>query len=409
MSTIEPPSLDLTDIPSTFFDDPYPTYRRLREEDPVHWSDHWGAWIVTRYDDVVKVLQDHRQFSNVSRHSTFMDHLPLDLRERMRPYADHFKTGLISSDPPHHTRFRGVVKDAFARPVIERLRPRVQSIVDDLLDSAVEKGEVDLVRDFAFLLPTAVITQLLGVPLEHRFKFDEWATPIFDFQGTARATPRHAIEAREGIIAFRKYYRDLLDERHRFPREDIMTRLAQAEYDGTLNEDEVLSICVTLLLAGYGTTMSLIGNSVHSLLRHPDQHRSLRENPCAIVVAMEELLRFESPVGRQNRVAVRDLELGGKKIRKGDLVATLLGAANHDPEHFVNPDNLDLTRSDNKHVAFGVGIHFCLGAPLGRLEGQVAVQTLVQRFPNLRLAETPAVWRQDITIRGLQTLPVVLN
>jgi len=407
MSSTGIQSLEQVEIPADFYADPYPTYRQLREEDPVHWSDNWGAWLITRYEDVTTALQDHRQFSNASRYAKFVDHFPAELHDKLRPYADHFKTGLINSDPPDHTRFRGVVKDAFNRVMIEKLRPHVQSIVDDLLDSVADKGEMDVIRDLAFLLPTAVITQLLGVPLEDRFKFDAWATEIFSFQGGARAVPEKALKAQEGILAFREYYRNLLDERLREPRDDIITQLAQAEDDGVLNEDEVLSICVTLLLAGYGTTMALIGNSVLALLRHQDQLQKLKGDPAIITSAMEELLRYDSPVGRQNRVAVQDIELGGKTIRKGEVVALLLGAANRDPAKFSDPDKLDLARTDNKHIAFGVGIHFCLGAPLGRLEGQIAVNSLVQRFPDLRLADEAHVWREDIVIHGLESLPVV--
>ena len=391
-----------------FYADPYPTFHRLRSEDPVHWNEQWGAWLLTRYTDVVSVLRDWSRFSNVGRISRFLDALPSDVRKKIRPFEEHFTTGLINSDPPEHTRFRRLVSKAFTPAVVEGLRPHIQSIVDELIDKVLTRERMDVIGDFAYLLPTTVIAQLIGVPLGDRNRFNTWADGITSFQGTGRALSRGAINAQDSLLELRDYFRRLIADRRRQPRDDLISRLANAEDQGDLlNEAELLSISVTLLLAGYETTMSLIGNSVLALLRHPDQLRKLRSDPTLMTSAVEELMRFDSPVGRQNRVARQDLELGGRQIRKGQLVAALLGAANRDPQQFPDPDRLDITRSENRHVAFGYGIHFCVGAPLARLEAQIAIGTLFRRIAGIELADDPPVWREDINIHGLKSLPVV--
>ncbi len=392
-----------------FYADPYPTYHQLRGYEPVHWSPQWGGWLLTRYADVVNMLRDPQKFSNVGRMSTFLSQLPEQIREEMRPFEDHFKQGLINSDPPDHTRIRGLLNKAFTPRRVEAQAPQVEALVNELLDKALRKGKMDVIGDFSFLIPTTVIAHMLGVAVEDRDQFAKWAEDITAFVGTGRVISELALGAQGSLLELREYFRRLIALRRSEPQDDLVTALATAEDKGSLlNEAELLSVCVTLLLAGYGTTMTFIGNAVLALLRNPDVTSLLRSDPSLMPSATEELLRFDGPIHRQWRIATDDIELRGMRIRKGQLVAAMLGAADRDPEQFPSPDRLDITRRENYHVAFGSGIHFCLGAPLARLEGQIALKLLVQRCPNMRLENENLNWRRDITIHGLNSLPVSL-
>ena len=406
LATIVEPDLSSKD----FYSNPYPVYEHLRSHDPVHWSAQWGGWLLTRYRDVSAVLRNAEHFSNVGRMSKFLNQLPEDVRKELKPFEDHFQRGLINSDPPDHTRIRGLLSKAFTPRLIESQRSRVQSLVHDLLDSVARNGSIDVIADFAFLLPTAVIGDMLGIPLRDRAQFKKWADDINAFVGTGSAVSQSAGQAQKSLLELREYFRGLIAFRRSYPQADLITALAGAEDQGRLfNDGELLSVCVTLLLAGYETTMSFIGNATLALLNNPTQLERLIQEPSLFPNAIEELLRFDGPIHRQWRVATADIEIEGKHIAKGQLVGAMLGAANRDPEQFPDPSRLDISRQNVRHVAFGVGIHFCLGAPLARVEGEIALRTLVLRFPRMRLATKELPWRQEITIHGLKSLPVVLN
>lgn len=393
-----------------FYADPYPTYCLLRAQDPVHWSPQWGGWLLTRYADVVAMLRDVQRFSNVGRMSSFLSQLPEQVRDELRPFEDHFKQGLINSDPPDHTRIRGLLNRAFTTRMVDAQRPEIELIVNGLLDDVLQKGEMDVIKDFAFQIPTTVIAQMLGVPVRDRNQFGTWAEDITAFVGTGRVIKELASSAQTSLLELREYFRRLIEQRRREPQDDLVTALATAEdQGGLLNEAELLSVCVTLLLAGYGTTMSFIGNAVLALLRNPGVLEELRNDPSVMTPAIEELLRYDGPIHRQWRVATQDIELHGKQIRRGQLVAAMLGAANRDPEQFPDPDRLDIARRDGYHIAFGSGVHFCLGAPLARIESQIAIKALIGRCPQMRLLNESPKWRQDITIHGLTSLPVSLT
>jgi cytochrome P450 len=393
-----------------FYRNPYPVYEYLRRHDPVHWNPQWGGWLLTRYKDVSAVLRDAEHFSNVGRMSKFLNQLPGDIRKELKPFEDHFQRGLINSDPPDHTRIRALLSKTFTPRLIESQRARVQLLVNDLLDAVAENGGMDVIADFAFLLPVAVIGDMLGIPVGDRAQFKQWADDINAFVGTGSAVSQSGGQAQKSLLELREYFRGLIELRRSYPREDLITALASAEDQGRLcNDGELLSVCVTLLLAGYETTMSFIGNATLALLNHPLQLEKLIQEPYLFPNAVEELLRFEGPIHRQWRVAAADVELDGKQIAKGQLVGAMLGAANRDPEQFPDPDRLDINRQNVRHVAFGFGIHFCLGAPLARLEGEIALRTLLSRFPRMRLAIRELSWRQEITIHGLKSLPIVLN
>lgn len=390
-----------------FADDPYPHYHRVRAEAPVYWSEALGAWILTRYEDVLPTLRDHERFSSRGRMLAPLERLPPDVRARMGPLEAHFSVGMISSDPPDHTRLRRLVNTAFTPRVVASMRPRVQAVVDELLDAVRDRGSMDVIRDLAYPLPATVIAELLGASVDDRDRFKAWSAGILAFQGSGRVDPAVLDRSQGDLIEMRTFLSDLLARRRRAPRDDLLTRLVAAESGGDkLGEAELLTLCVNLLTAGHETTTNLIGNGLLTLLRHPDQLARLRADPSLMPTAIEEMLRFESPLQRNPRRVAVDLRLGDQPLRRGDFVLQVLGAANRDPAQFPDPDRFDIARQPNGHVGFGFGIHFCVGAPLARLEGAITIETVLRRMPRLQLAGEAAQWQQSALLRGLETLPV---
>jgi cytochrome P450 len=389
--------------------DPYPTYLRLREEDPIHWSEVLGGWVLTRYDDVLATLRAPGAYSSSGRFVTALAQLPADARASLRPLEDHFSVGLISADPPDHARLRKLVNLAFTPRAVDALRPRIQTLVDELLDDAEERGDLDIIRDLAYPLPATVIAEMMGVPAQDRDQFKEWSVGIVSFQGTGRVSPKTFESAQADLLAMRDYFDLLLAERRKVKRDDLLSELVAAEAAGDrLSGAELLTICVNLLTAGHETTTNLIGNGVYTLLQHPEQLARLRGEPALMPGAVEEMLRYESPLQRNLRRVVADVELDGTVIRGGDLLVQLFGAANRDPAQFSDPERFDITRQPNRHVAFGYGIHFCVGAPLARLEAPIAIGTVLRRFPGLALATDSVTWRPHWPMRSLEALPVTL-
>src|SRR5215468_3919128 len=382
-----------------FLADPYPMYHRLRTEDPVHHSP-LGFWVLTRYEDVAAALRDPR-FAKEA--------LAAFVAARYGMAPPGLGLSMLDRDPPDHTRLRGLVNKAFTPRVVEVLRPRVQQIVNGLLDQVDGTGAMDLIEDFAYPIPVIVICEMLGVPVEDRERFKHWGLDIARGLDAIWLPPDHEVTQRS--MASRKalsgYFRELIAERRSAPRADLLSALIAAEEAGDkLSEEELLATCILILIAGHETTVNLIGNGVLALLRHPDELDRLRRTPALITSAVEELLRYDGPVQRTARVASDDTTIGGRTIRKGDMVMPFIGAADRDPAQFPNPDRLDLGRGDNRHIAFGWGIHFCLGAPLARVEGQIAIDTLVRRLPRLALVNDEPEHRQSLTLRGLKALPV---
>jgi hypothetical protein len=386
---------------------PYPFYHRLRSEDPVHWSERFGSWLLTRYPDVSLALRDPRLSAN--RVGVFMGQLPATTTQSLEPLRKHLSTWLSHSDPPQHTRLRLLVSKAFTPKVVEGMRSQIQEIVDTLLERVQSKNQIDIIRDVAYPLPAAVISDMLGVPPEGREQFKQWAEDIMAFTGGgALALPRIASDAQKSLFEMYAYFGELMRERRRQPRTDLISALTRVEEQGDmLSEEDLIGLCDQLLTAGHDTTRNLIGNGMLALLHNLEQLGKLTSDSSLIVSTVEELLRFDSPLQRQTRVAKEDFELGGKQIRKGQPVLAMLGAANRDPGQFSDPDSLDICRRNNGHVAFGSGIHYCLGAPLSRLEGQIAINTIVQRFPSIRLADHALQWRENMSVRGLESLPCV--
>ena len=380
---------------------PYPAYHRLRAADPVHRSP-LGFWLLSRYDDCVMVLRDQR-FGREGFEGA------LEAVYGKLAEEDRQPRSMLFRDPPDHTRLRSLVSRAFTPRVVEGLRPRIEQIVDALLDRVRDSGRMEVIADLAYPLPVTVISEMLGVPEADRDAIRQWSADVarsLDAIGLPVATDI-ATRGRAARRALGEYFRGLIPERRRHPRADLLSQLIAVEEQGDkLSEGELLATCVLLYIAGHETTVNLIGNGLLALLRHPAEVARLRADPGLIPSAVEELLRYDGPVQRTARIAYTDLEIDGRRIAKGSMVVVLLGAANRDPAYFPDPDRLDVARADNRHIAFGFGIHFCLGAPLARLEAQIAFAALLRRAPRLALATETPEWRDSQVLRGLTALPV---
>lgn len=385
--------------------DPYPLFAQLRETDPVHWSESHRAWLITRYDDVSAAFAT-KAFSN--------DRVR-PLLNRQQPGASASVLGLISewmvvSDPPAHTRLRKLAAGAFKGQRIAAMDEAIRSLVDELLDAFVAgSGPQDLIAGVAYPLPATVIATMLGAPVADRDRFREWSDELalvaFGTGGTARAE-RHE-RALRGIQEMDAYFRELVALRRREPGPDMLTAMMATDGESAdgLSDDELSAMCALLLFAGHETTTNSIANAVLALLRHPEQLERLRADPSLLNTAVEELLRFDGPIKVLNRWVVAETELRGRTISPGERVHLVLGAANRDPEKFAEPDRLDIGRSPNPHVAFGKGIHACIGAQLARMETRIAVGAIVERLPRLELAEEP-VWKDALASRSMERLVV---
>lgn len=396
-------------ISKEFLADPYPTLRVLRETDPVHWSDSIGGWILTRYDDMVTTFKETVSYSNEGRLARAVEYLPTESRARLQTFEDHYRTkGLLHSDPPDHTRLRKLVTKAFTPRMIDALRPRIQSIVNDLLDQGLRNGGMDIIPELAVVLPITVLAEILGTPVSDRVLFKRWADDLLAFQGVNKPSESTLLRSQDTIIEMKSYLTALIRERKGRPGEDLISQLVLAESEGDkLSEAEMLNTCITLLVAGHETTTSLIGNGIYLLLSNPLEWNKLKNDKTLLTSAIEEVLRYESPVSRQPRLMKHDAELAGKEIQEGQMVFQMLNAANRDPAYFTDPDTFDVGRKNNRHIAFGVGIHFCVGAVLSRTEGQILFGTLLERTPDLRLENDVPDWDLNkANSRMLKRLPV---
>ncbi|MBG0850498.1 cytochrome P450 [Streptomyces spinoverrucosus] len=389
-----------------FVTDPFPLYRQLREDGPVRRAVIAGgldAWLVTRYEDGLAALSDPRLSSDIRDASDprLMEQLPEFERESMI-------SNMLRADPPDHTRLRRLVSKAFTARRIAELRPRVQEITDRLLDAVVPAGRAELVADFALPLPVTVISELLGVPVDDRYDFQRWTDDML-LRGEQMPDPAVVNESWQRM---RGYLTKLLESKRARPGDDLLSALISArDEEQRLNEDELISMTFLLLVAGYITTVNLIGGGIAALLAHPDQLELLRDDPELLPGAIEEFLRYDGPVSPGIvRFAREDVEIAGVTVPRGATVLIASAIADRDPDRFPDPDRLDVTRQDNGHLAFGHGIHYCLGAPLARLEGQIAIGTVLRRLPDLALAVPPSElnWRPG-GLRGPVRLPVTFT
>jgi cytochrome P450 len=382
--------------------DPYPMYAQLRERSPVLQS-FPGLWVLSRYRDIAPLFRDPRMSAdrrNSSLYQAFIASLP------DQHWIEEIPPSMLFLDPPDHTRLRKLANRAFTPRVVEAMRPRVEELVADLLDAAASDGHLDVVGDLGYPLPVTVICDMLAIPEADREQVRAWSLDLI--YTLDPIVPQDKLErAERAAYAFRDYVQDLIVERRPRPGDDLLSRLIASEESGErLTDEDIVSTCVLLLIAGHETTSGLIGNGMLALLRHPDQMRRLREDPSLIRTAVEELLRYDGPVQLTGRIARERLEVGGQEIQAGENVVFLSGSANHDPEVFPGPDRLDIGREPNHHLGFGGGIHFCLGAPLARLEAGIAIGALVRRFRDIELAADDVEWRDTITLRALRALPV---
>jgi len=384
--------------------DPYPLYDRLRAEDPVHWDPFLHAWVVTRYADVVTVLQ---------RFSADRTPTPAQLEAiglaSLSPIARVMVRQMLFLDPPAHGRVRRLAAAAFTPARVAALREHIQQIVDGLLDGvrARTTRRMDVIADLAAPLPAIVTAELLGVPAADHGQLKEWSTDFAEMLGNFQHNPDRAPRMLRSVEALTAYFHAAIHAQRRQPREGLVNTLLTAEVDGDrLSEDEVIANLIITMVGGQETTTNLIGNGLLTLLRHPEDLARLRADPSLIPSAVEELLRYESPSQHTARLAPEDTELGGQTIGKRQAVIAVMGAANRDPHRFPDPHRLDLARQDNRHLAFGWAAHFCFGAPLARLEGQLAFQALLSRLPDLALRPDPLTWRENLGLRGLTALPV---
>lgn len=388
-----------------FNENPYPVYQQMREAAPVYWSDAWGCWMLTRYQDITWTLQDYQTFTSLGRLTATMD-LPEPLWEKVEPLVRHYSQGLINVDPPDHTRMRKLVHMAFTPRAIRKMKVYVQDIVTGLIDARIERGEMDVIWDFSYPLPVTVIAAMMGIPAEDHAKFKAWSGEIVGFMATPKPSPEVLLKSQDALLAMQQYFRDIYAKRRQQPEDDLITALVQAELEGDkLSEEEMVSSCVTILIGGHETTTYLIANGLYALLQHPDEFRRLRDNLDLAESATEEFLRYEGPFQRNRRIATRQVQIAGATIEKDQLIIQFLGAANRDPTQFPDPDTLDIRRSPNKHLAFGYGPHFCLGAPLARLEAPLAFRGLLARLKNMRLAHDNLEWNSAL-FRGLKSLPI---
>lgn len=390
--------------------DPYPHYHRLRERAPVYLDRDSGELVLTRYRDVVAALKDPRLSSR--RVADKGIPVPDVLLWLMRPVSGMLGRQMLFSDPPDHTRLRSLAARAFTPRVVQRMRERIETIAAELLDAVHDVPVVDVVRDYAVWLPLLVIAEMLGVPTRDRARFKVWSDDLALFiGGSTRPLPVVLTRAARGVFHLQRYFRTLIRARRgSAPQDDLLGALLAVEEQGdVLTEEELLANAILLLAAGHETTTNLIGNGMYALLRHPDQLQLLRREPELIGSAVSELLRYDSPVQWTGRVALEELEIDGIRVPAGQTLALGLGAANRDPVQFPDPDRLDLRRADNTHLAFSHGIHYCLGAALARLEGEIALSALLARYPELRLVDTPPQWQENFTLRGMKSLRLAVR
>ena len=395
----------------SFLQNPYAVYDQLREAEPVYWSESWQSWLLTRYADVAKVLRDYRSFSSQGTITRYLDQLPPENREQVRPLYEHFSSGQVRLDPPEHTRVRAITAKAFTPGVVENMRSRIERVVAELIDAVLPSGRIDLISDFAAPLPGIVIAELFGFPPTDRPRFKKWSDEIAAFHGTGAPHPETVLDSQRALLKAREWMGGLIADRKKHPRNDLLSRLANAETEGMrLSEAQLFSSCVTFMIGGHETTTNLIGNGLYALIQRPGQLRRLREDPQNIGDAVEEMLRFDAPTQRAHRIAARDITLDGRVIPKGHLVQAVLGAANRDPNRFDDPNVFDIGRAQNRHVAFGLGPHFCPGAALARLETKIAVPELLRRLPGLRLENPTAIeYGPNNFFRGLTALPLAFD
>ncbi|SRR6266566_2280863 len=387
---------------------PYPIYRRFLEEGPIHYVDYGsGMWAVFSHAGCSTSIREPLLSSK--RTAALLRDLPAEKKTEFAELARMIGLWMLFIDAPEHTRLRKLMNKGFAPAVVEALRPRIGDVVDQMLVPLRRTGKADLLKEIAYPLPARVIAKMLGLPDTMSDYLVEWSDAIATLFGNPHRTIEHYEAAQQAVLALTKFFREAVAQRRRQRGNDLISLLLEIEEDGdVLTDEELYAQCVMLLFGGHETTRNLIGNGLYTLLQHPEQMAELQENPSLIRTAVEELLRYESPVQYFHRVAREELEICGVRLRQGQPILFMIGAANRDRHQFADPDRLDLKRTNNSHLAFGAGGHFCIGNQLARLEGQVAILKILQQFPGVRLKQPLPQWAGNFALRGLQALPVLL-
>jgi cytochrome P450 len=405
------PALDQLLESPLMMEDPYPIYRHLRDQGPVFWSKEWNAWVISRYADVSVSLRDNENLSNVNRQALLFGELTDAERHALSQLRHYFaQLDVIGSDPPDHTRMRALVQKAFLPGMVASMGARIRMLARDLLGGALAAGRFDFVGELAHPLPVILIAEMLGAPPSDRDLFKRWSSEILGFQGTGTTTFRPALVAQNSLIELFDYMNRLIEKRRAEPKDDIITALAFAEESGQrLSRDELLATCNTLLTAGHETTTNLLGNLVHLLLVSPSGLDPLRSTPSLVDASIEEALRFDAPKQRNFRRVKKTHPFANVVLSENEMVFQLIGSANRDERKCENPDVFDPTRRKIDHLSFGTGIHFCLGAPLARLEAKVVLETLMELAPGCRLSNHAINWQHRRQFRGPRELWLSTN
>ena len=395
---------------SDFITNPYRAYGQLRAAAPVYWMDKFrnGAWLVSRYADVLTGLHDSRLSSQRSHNLTAA--LPSAAQSEFATFNRIFSRWMLFLDPPEHSRIRKLLNKEFTPNMIQRLRPRIQQVVDSLLDDVARKSEIEFMTEFANPLPVRVIAEMLGIPAGAQRHFQIWSDDLASFFGNATSSVDTARRAQDSLVSLTEYFRAMLPERRAHKADDLVSLLLRVEEEGEmLTGEELLAQCTLLLVAGHETTRNLLGNGLLALLQNPDQFAKLKENPALINSAVRELARFDSPVQFSGRAATEDFTWHEQEIKKGQTVILLLGSANHDPSKFSEPEKLEISRDEGMPLSFGHGTHFCIGASLAYTEAEIAFATLLDRSSGLKLLDDVPAWRSNLSFRGLSRLPLSLS
>lgn len=406
MTTLAPPIYEPTD--PAVRRNPFPLYTRLQDEDPVHWSPSMRAWVLTRYDEVRQMMLSDTM--SPDRLRPFYAQLQGERRELLSEVMRYMSLWMVFRDPPEHTRLRRLVGTVFNLKALEALDGAVLGVVDHLLDQLPTDRAIDWAHDVAMPLPAYVIMDMLKIPYAAYPELKEASDELRAFIGGARADGDRYARARDGAHRLANFFRALIAERRAEPGDDFVSRMIAARDDeGRLSEDELVATCMLVLFAGHETTTHLLGNALHALLDHPDQLQRLRDDPALIEPAVEEFLRYDGPSNAIARVVKTDHEIDGRLLKAGDRVFGFANAANRDPRAFTDPQGLDIGRTPNRHLTFGFGLHFCMGAPLARLEGKRCIGRLVERFSRIERAAGPIEWIDALAMRGVYNLPVRLG
>jgi hypothetical protein len=400
-------SLDFRPDDPAFLADPFPLYAQMQEEDPCHWSPRLKSWVLTRYEDVKRVCLDREMSSDRLR--PFFATLPSEEAARIADIIRYLSLWMVFRDPPEHTRLRRLTSKVFHVKSMHAMRPAVERITAYLLDQIGARSEVDFIADFAGPLPALVIMAMLGVPQGELVRVKRMSDDMALFIGSSRTSPEKYDTAQAATREMAAFFRGLIDARRRAPQRDLITELVHLrDGDDRLTEDELVATCILLLFAGHETTTNHIANGLLSLLRFPAEMSRLRADPSLAPAAVEELLRYDGPSGAQVRIVRIEQPLHGRTLKSGDRVFVQLNAANRDPRAYDDPHRLDLARNGVPHLTFGFGMHICLGFPLARLEGQIALPAVLQRWPRVELATDPArlEWLNSMVFRGMKALPL---